>query len=523
MINFLAKYLILPRDYIKLFSNSDIVDLEEIKRDQKIVYLGILATFVLNLLRAVLLILAFQITVNNKSNALNQILTLFIASVTVGIVKSIVENYHIATYGSKTYWKYFNILSEEVEKLKTKEIARTFSELYSTGSVYAYYIQNYFGVLTKIGVLFATVFILQQKSAYIFEITLLTFTYFMLTIIFGYYFYHKGSLNVRAAFLAREVPLRIDIIKRVVGPIVCNLTTGEFIAFASILIILLDLPEWAFFLVIVSNLQGLMWSLISNLENIKLAKRYLTKINNYFDNLNLKYIYNENTFNQYLIDIKDSYKKKKPTSVTGLELIDYAPMNGSKSPRIFNFHFMQGMYKLIGINGVGKTTLLKSFGLTNDYLVEKPTGYAFLNGEPLFRQGESLKKHRQKVIFLSKNTKEPKLKTLNKYKELTPSVLIHNLISNIKARETLSFSEGEAAVIEILNALIDIPNKGILIIDELLARIHDGDVYNLRTELVALVESVCSKKKLIVITVDHAIEIPNAKLVSITEKALTTK
>lgn len=518
MLRRIKENFIFPSEIRQVFSNSDSVNKKEIDYDIRNGYLGALVCIVLVSILSFLTVEAFKVAISNGN--FNKLTILFILIAIINVANSVSVNFLLGYFGPRIFQKHLNIFMEEFKVVFPDNINTQLREFYSLGSGYLYYIQEIYRVLATIIVTAISLFLLNKSGEEINLVAGLTIGVMLLLAYSGYFIYHKNALAIRDRFITNRNGTTKQIVGRVSGPTVINLVNEALLPSAAILLVYYNLSVWSFYVVLLAVLVDGIWGIIKSMQNLVLTNRYIKSINRYLADLNNNYIFNEKTYKEFVESTVKSYKEVKPKNNIGLDLFNYAPINDKKNLRMFTYHFDFGVYKLIGVNGIGKTTLLKSLGLTQDYLVEKPSGYAFLNGKPLFDVKASLSKHRKKVIYLSKKTKEPKLKTLNKYKKITSEDLITQAVQRILKRSKVSYSEGEAAIVHILNSLIDIPTNGILIIDELLARIHDGEVYKIRSILIELLYKVAKEKKLIVITVDHAIELQSAVEITLTEKTI---
>lgn len=504
------------QEITKLFSYSDKLDPILTNKLINSIYKALPVNFVLNLMMYVSIFSAIHLTsstILDKGTPLPFYLSSLILVVFItNSLESFYTNYFINHNSGVLVFKKINTLKDEFSKILDKNLQINFNEVYSTARVYWYdwtEVTQYFIQLAL------TVFTLSIapvdpdiKKIFLGLSALITIVF----VISGYLF-TKASTSNRTKLLNNELLLKRDVALRVSLPWVSNIFSQTIFPFAIIMLSAYRLNSVIPQVTYLAAIASYSWGIVSRFENFVVTKKNLTLLLEGFNKLATKFVINEEGFQKQCKMSKPSQaliaKSKKNKSLVLKSFVPKCITNGEKSTRNITFEFMPGAYQLTGLNGVGKTTLLQSLGLSEETKVEYCCGEAAYFGKPLFNCEDTLVEHRKKVRYLGKNTGADKEKLNGKAKKFLKYQQIEEFMEMLTGRHSDSYSEGEKAIYLIINALekLRVSEGNIIIIDELISRIYEDEEIKLRTAVTNTILEQAHNTNSIIIIVDHVIKL----------------
>ena len=318
--------------------------------------------------------------------------------------------------------------------------------------------------------------------------------------------------------------------QRVLIPAVFNLTSSFIFPVALILLSKLSMNTLIVQVALLGGMISFGWSLISNIEKFNIAKEKLTFILSRMNQIQERYVINKYGFAKLCARTKPSSeilklsKKNKSLVLDNFIPMSYSNSEQSEPSHCYSYEFAPGLYQLNGLNGVGKTTLLKSLTLPEGVLVELSSGGVAFCGKPFFNCGESLIEHREEFRYIGADSIQSDVNRLmiDLFGEFP---LIREFIqkSTVSANEVQS--EGEKGVISIATVYQDCMNginEGLIFIDEILSRIYGKSDFPLRQEIVRMLSDMLKiDDNLIIVIVDHVTHVDSAVQLKLEKKQIT--
>lgn len=347
-------------------------------------------------------------------------------------------------------------------------------------------------------------------------------------IVLGGLLWIRVSVSVRKSLESSEKLTRRQVAGRVMIPAISNILTGYFAITLVSLVTRFGLHGVYIQLMIFVSSISFGWGLVNIIEELGYAKSNLAKLNQRLVEIESKYVINNRSYKSLCELCKPDNELLKTSKFNkSLLLNQYIPMyytNAEKVTHIYSYEFIPGVYQINGLNGIGKTTLLRSLTLPESILVEKSGGQVAFQGKPFFSEEDGLAGHRKKYKYIGSRSVQDNAQTLNTELFYEFPVL-KSALENFQDEKHTEHSEGEKGVISIASVYqecLNGVNEKILLIDESLSRIYGRADLPLRQEVIKLIESMSKvDDELIVMIVDHMTEVAFAKQLHITKHSIS--
>lgn len=396
------------------------------------------------------------------------------------------------------------------------------------------YFQGYFFklsnvIINSVYVIFPIIAIvlgnLDQRAKIFFSIT---FMFMAIFIVFGGLIWIRVSASLRNSLESKKDLSRRQVTSRVMVPAIYNIVTGYSAITLVSLVTRIGLQEVYIQLMLFVSSISFGWGLVNTIEELGYAKSNLAKLNQRLEEIESKYVINNRSY-KYLCELCKPSNELLRTSKLNKSLLlnKYIPMyytNAEKVTHIYSYEFIPGVYQINGLNGIGKTTLLRSLTLPESILVEKSGGQVAFQGKPFFSEDGGLAGHRKKYKYICSRSVQDDVQTLNTELFYEFPVL-KSALENFQDEKHTEHSEGEKGVISIASVYqecLNGVNEKILLIDESLSRIYGRADLPLRQEVIRLIELMSKiDDELIVMIVDHMTEVAFAKQLHITKHSIS--
>ena len=326
--------------------------------------------------------------------------------------------------------------------------------------------------------------------------------------------YHKLIKTVIDKIRNSEELSKDEIFHRAFAPTMFNISKSLVKSF-KYLVILLQSSPWIIIGVKLAENIDIIWNLSNKLIENTVTNKTLLDTRKEINIVSRKYILNSK-----------GYKRQKKHCTTnqdekfdGLFLQDFKPIKDSNQK--YSIKIKPGIYQLVGVNGVGKTTMFKSISLPEKYLVQYSSGTIMLNNKNIY-DSRSISEHRNKYAYIGHLT--PTVKNIELIEEDRGQYpLIDEVLQNIKNEGKEILSEGEQNISLIIYHFQRSMRNGVrmIFLDEVLSRIYEGKDKELRSELMRYIYDKTKKNnKLICIVIDHQTNFSNANKLLLTKEAL---
>jgi ABC-type cobalamin/Fe3+-siderophores transport system ATPase subunit len=266
------------------------------------------------------------------------------------------------------------------------------------------------------------------------------------------------------------------------------------------------------------TLVGTLWDSVNFVVKVRDASGEITRAKNLLVSLEEKYIIN----NKGYIKQRQFCHPQRRHSAHGLILRNFKPItfeNGRQ--HVYSFVFEPGMYQLNGANGVGKTTLLKSITIPENYSTMYSGGSISFDDSCVYK-ANTLREHRAQYVYIGHLTPVPIIELLPS-EDARKYPLIAELHQHVAQRNSPHLSEGEQNVISIYRRFTEVKAQDIklIAIDEALSRIYNGPDKRLRAEVVKFMSDKTKENpQLVVIIVDHQTKIRQALQLLMTRSSI---
>lgn len=500
--------LIGPTNISKLFElRASYYNQEDIKKQIKRIYKSLAIWMIL---------LATEYTLLAKL-IINPILTkrrhsLIGAAILVEIIASIIlnKNFHYET--GRLLHKFLNKYTEEIRNYLDEEYRQKLNTILSLWN-------NYWMSIAVLGHLiinlpFTYVLLVRQnKIGEGSPETLIILTLLLVMLVYAGDAFAKANQQIIKDWEKGKNPAKTNIRKRLFMPTVTNVMKTTALPLLALGAGTGAAPLFIFMTGIAEN----FWTLIQKGNTLRLTKEYLLKINKHLEEVQERYICNEKTYQIQAQRVQPTIKLlKKSEKNKSLIVKDFVPMarkNREKVTHKYSFDFHPGLYQIQGINGIGKTTFMKSLALPKGIPVEFSEGKAALEGKPLYDPEGSLEQHRKNIFYIGSHSTQDQTENLKLDFNLEKYPTIKKILKNIEEEKHTIQSEGEKGLVNICKA-VEKTKEGkeikIILIDEILSRLYDNEKYPLRTEVITLLQDCIQNHKSIVIIVDHMTTVEQA-------------
>ena len=316
-------------------------------------------------------------------------------------------------------------------------------------------------------------------------------------------------------------------VKRWLVPSIANLHEND--VFYLVMIFMLKDSQYSLLplLGMFGTLVGTGWNVVDHVQKFYLANNSLKKLLKILKHREKRFVINSYSYAKLVLNCKPAMHLNEISMVNkSLMLKDFVPMyyrNLKKITHVYNFEFKPGIYQLNGINGVGKSTLLKALTLPENILVPMSKGEVSFCGKPFFDPNGNLASHRLQYRYISSETKQFDIKQsqLVLYNDYP---LVQTFLKNFIDQKKEIQSEGEKAIISICNAFYDSSkgvNEGLIFVDEMISRIYGRKDMPLRQEITKMLFDMLKfDDTLIIIVVDHMSEIAGVTQLHIKPKSI---
>lgn len=316
-------------------------------------------------------------------------------------------------------------------------------------------------------------------------------------------------------------------VKRWLVPSISNLLKSDI--FYLVLIFVLKNSQYSLLplLGMFGALIGTGWNVVENLQKFYLANNSLQKLLKILGHNQKRYILNNYSYKRLASNCMPATQvnniSKQHKSLFIKEFIPMYYKNLKRITHIYNFEFKPGIYQLNGINGVGKSTLLKSLTLPENILVPMSKGEVSFCGKPFFDPSGTLESHRLQYRYISSETRQFNINESQLFVYDDYPLIQTFLKSFIEQKKEIQ-SEGEKAILSICNAFYDSSigiNEGLIFVDEMISRIYGRKDLPLRQEITKMLFDMLKlDDTLIIIVVDHMSEIIGATQLNIKPKSI---
>lgn len=366
------------------------------------------------------------------------------------------------------------------------------------------------------------VMILLGKGDSTIKLILCLFILFLMIVIsFAGKMFINNNIKLGELFASEEDIEKVGkpiIRKRIVLPLAFNILNTGMFPIALLIATKYQYTAFILPLAFTVNVGEYLWTSMNQIENLVRAKFYLMQILVVFRDLERKYVINDRSFRKVCDyckpgkDVLESSKVKK-----SLTLHNYNPIKYSKSKyfqRRYSFDFFPGIYQINGINGIGKSILLKSLAVPSLLLHHISEGEVALNGKEFFDKAGGLIAHRKRAIYVGNDSKQEKTIDIDlRYFVGYPEIV--NALNRIKKEKHIVQSDGEKAIVIISNTICQIlkndSKERIIVLDEALSKICNNKESKLRDEITILLQRIVKKyANTIVFVVDHHFSFPGA-------------
>ncbi len=392
------------------------------------------------------------------------------------------------------------------------------------------YFQNYFFKFTNLVInlvyIVCPIVTISQSSQpdrekFIFTII---FILMIIAMIFGGFLWIRTSGKLRKSIEESDIISKLLTLQRVLIPAIYNVSTTYFSIILVSIVARFELTGFYIQLMIFISSISFGWILVSTIEELGYAKKNLIKLTRRLSEIEEKYVINNRSYTSLCkLCEPDNDLIKKSKQNNSLILKDFIPMsitNDENNSHIYSYEFLPGLYQLNGLNGIGKTTLLRSLTLPEGVLIEKSKGEVAFQGKAFFEETDGIFGHRKKFKYVGSSSLQDDVHNLNLELFYEFSAL-KSALENFQEENHISHSEGEKGVVSIATVYqecLNGVNEKILLIDETLSRIYGRKDQPLRQEVISLISKMIEiDDELIIIVVDHMTEVESAKQLHITK------
>lgn len=332
--------------------------------------------------------------------------------------------------------------------------------------------------------------------------------------------FRSVASRIFKALKTNSIPNRVALAARIAIPSISNIGSHVLFRFLIPYAILSSQYELQLVIALLFNLLGTLWSSVSFIVMTKEASKEVIKMKEMLVTLEQKYIINNNGYWRQ----RQLCKPKRAVAAEGLVLKKFKPIDSAGVTRhVYTYTFNPGVYQLNGVNGVGKTTLLKAITIPENYATMYSGGSISFGGSCVY-QSQTLHEHRDKFVYIGHLSPVPPVKLLPK-SDAKKYPLIAELHKNVSARTSGGLSEGEQNVILTYEYFSSAIANGVNVIavDEALSRIYNGKDKPLRNEVMRFIaDKTKQAAELVVIIVDHQTKVSKATQLLMTKTEIST-